>query len=120
MIGHLDGLDMPEVHDALARRGVFVGFDRVGSERPDRPWESTATRVRNILKFLDAGHADHLILSSDFSAEENLKRSGGPGIALTLTRFVPKLREAGVDDATLRGVMTDNPRRLLAFVPRPG
>ena len=120
LIGHLDGLDMPAVHSAVAKRGAFCGFDRVGFERADRPWESTTTRVRNILKLLDAGYVDHLILSSDFSAEENLKSAGGPGIALTLTQFVPKLRHAGVKEEILHKTMVDNPRRLIAFVPAKG
>ena len=69
-----------------------------------------------------AGFADRLLFSSDFSAGgSQLKRNGGPGYAKTLTVFAPKLRAAGVDEKTLHGILVDNPRRLLAFVPRsPG
>jgi predicted metal-dependent phosphotriesterase family hydrolase len=35
-----------------------------------------------------------------------------------LTEFVPKLRFAGVKEATLHKIMFDNPRRLLAHVPK--
>jgi phosphotriesterase-related protein len=115
VIGHLDGLNDPEVkvHRAIAKRGAFVGFDRVGSEG----LVNDDTRVRNIMRFLEAGYADRLLLSSDFTAEKNTKHAGGPGYAITWTQFVPKLRAAGVGDAVLHRIMVDNPRRLLAFVP---
>jgi predicted metal-dependent phosphotriesterase family hydrolase len=29
---------------------------------------------------------------------------------------VPRLRDAGVDEKTLHGILVDNPRRFLAFV----
>jgi predicted metal-dependent phosphotriesterase family hydrolase len=32
--------------------------------------------------------------------------------------FLPKLRYAGVKEATLHKIMVDNPKRFLAFVPR--
>ena len=38
--------------------------------------------------------------------------------AITLTVFVPKLKEAGADAAVLTKIMNDNPRRFLAFVPK--
>jgi hypothetical protein len=36
----------------------------------------------------------------------------------TLTVFVPKVKKAGASDEVLRGIMNDNPRRFLAFVPK--
>ena len=116
VIGHLDGFDDPQLHAAVAKRGAFVGFDRVNS-RGDA--ERDAIRVRNILKFLDAGYVDRLLIASDFANEQLIKRNGGPGYAMAWTVFVPRLRAAGVTEEILRQVMYDNPRRLLAFVPKP-
>ena len=47
-----------------------------------------------------------------------MKQNGGQGYAKTLTVFVPKLKAAGASDEVLRGIMVDNPRRFLAFVPK--
>ena len=58
------------------------------------------------------------MFSADFSAANQLKRNGGGGYAKTLTVFVPKLKEAGASDAVLHGIMVENPRRFLAFVPK--
>ena len=116
-IGHVCCLDDPDVATAkaLAGRGVFVGFDRVTINAiiPDEK------RVAMILAFLDAGHADRLLLSSDFSTGRALKKNGGPGIAQTVTAFAPMLAKAGVSPTVLRGILQDNPRRFLAFVPKP-
>jgi phosphotriesterase-related protein len=115
-IGHVCCLDDPkaEIAQQLAKRGVFVGFDRVGINViiPDEK------RVAMILAFLEAGHADHLLLSSDFANGRGLKKNGGPGIGLTVTAFAPMLAKAGVSEATLRKILVDNPRRFLAVVPR--
>ena len=37
---------------------------------------------------------------------------------MLLRFFVPKLRDAGVKEATLHKILVDNPRRFLAFVPK--
>jgi phosphotriesterase-related protein len=115
-IGHVCCLDDPNVATAkaLAKRGVFVGFDRVTINAiiPDEK------RVAMILAFLDAGHADRLLLSSDFSSGRALKKNGGPGIAQTVTAFGRMLVKAGVSESVLRRILNDNPRRLLAVVPK--
>jgi len=115
-IGHVCCLDDPNVATAkaLAKRGVFVGFDRVTINAiiPDDK------RVAMIQAFLDAGHVDHLLLSSDFSSGRGLKKNGGPGIAQTLTVFVPMLTKAGVSEATVKKITVDNPKRFLAFTPK--
>src|SRR5579871_4414453 len=113
-IGHVGGLTDPavEVPKAICRRGAFVGFDRQGGP-------GDAAQVKLILPLVEAGYADRLLLSSDFSSGgTQLKRNGGAGYAKTVTIFAPKLREAGLDEKTLHAILTDNPRRLLAFVPK--
>jgi len=112
-IGHLGGLnDDDATPKAIARRGAFVGFDRQGGPGDTR-------QVKMVMAMLDAGHAANLLFSSDLSTGgSQLKRNGGPGYSKTLTVFMPKLREAGVDEKTLHGIMVDNPRRLLAFMPK--
>ena len=112
-IGHMCCLDDPkaDIIKAIAKRGAYVGFDRVaGGFVPDDK------KVAMVLAFLDAGYADQLLLSSDYNF--TAKSAARPGYGTTLTMFVPKLRAAGVSDATLHGIMHDNPRRFLAFEPR--
>jgi len=112
-IGHLGGLMDPkaDVHKAICKRGAFVGFDRQGN-----PGDSNQLPL--VMALLQAGYADRLLFSSDFTFASDLKRSGGAGYAMTVTVFGPKLLKAGVSESTLHGILVDNPRRLLAFVPK--
>jgi phosphotriesterase-related protein len=112
-IGHVGGLSDPkaEVIKAICKRGAFVGFDRQGG-----PGDSA--QIPPIMAVLEAGYADNLLFASDFSFVGDLKHNGGPGYAKTVTVFGPKLRKAGVPEATLHSILVDNPRRFLAFVPK--
>jgi len=112
-IGHTCCLDDPaaDVIKQIAKRGAFVGVDRVtGGLVPDDK------KVGMVLKFLEAGYADRLLLSSDYNF--TARSAARPGYGSTLTVFVPKLRAAGVKDETIRRITVDNPRRFLAFVPK--
>ena len=114
-IGHLCCLHDPKatVAIAIARRGAFVGFDRVTlAIVPD------ADKVVAAMALVQAGHADKLLLSSDFASPRSLKKNGGAGLAQTVTVFGPMLVKAGLPPATLRRILEDNPKRFLAGTPR--
>src|SRR5262249_25888575 len=96
----LPGRD-PDIMKALAKRGAFVGIDRIRGDM-----KGDEDRVALIVGFLDAGYLDRLLLSSD------TRRDFGK-----VARFVRQLRAAGVSDAVLHTIQVDNPRRFLAFVP---
>ncbi|MBV8732020.1 MAG: hypothetical protein JO336_19610 [Acidobacteriia bacterium] len=103
VIGHLGNLvdSNVYVHKAVCRRGAFVGFDRQGGN-------NDATQVPMVMALIEAGFAGHLMFSADASS----------GYAKTLTVFLPKLKAAGASDDVLHGIMVNNPRRFLAFVPK--
>jgi phosphotriesterase-related protein len=114
-IGHVCCLDDPkaDIAQQLARRGAFVGFDRVTI-----PIVPDAERVVMIMAMVEAGYADRVLISSDFAVANSLKKNGGPGIAQAVTVFGPMLSKAGLPDALLHRILVDNPRRFLAFVPK--
>jgi len=113
VIGHVGNLVDPQVqvHKALCRRGAFIGFDRQGGP-------GDAQQVPTVIALIEAGFADNLMFSADMSSAAQTKRNGGQGYAKTLTVFVPKLKAAGATDEVLHGIMVDNPRQFLAFVPK--
>ena len=114
-IGHVCCLDDPkaEIAIAIAKRGAFVGFDRVTLTTMPDP-----DRVIMAMAMAEAGYADNLLLSSDFYSERALKKNGGPGLAQTATVFGPMLLKAGMSEGMLRRILIDNSRRFLAFVPK--
>jgi phosphotriesterase-related protein len=103
VIGHLGNLVDANVyvHKAICRRGAFVGFDRQGGS-------NDAQQVPMVMALIDAGFASHLMFSADASR----------GYAKTITVFLPKLKAAGATEEVLHGIMVDNPRRFLAFIPK--
>src|SRR5215831_6226522 len=103
VIGHLGNLvdSNVYVHKAICRRGAFVGFDRQGGANDTQ-------QVPMVMALIEAGFADHLMFSADASS----------GYSKTLTVFLPKLKAAGANDDVLHGIMVNNPRRFLAFVPK--
>lgn len=112
-IGHVCCLDdvKAEIPIEIARRGAFVGFDRVTIALvPD------AQKVTTIMALVEAGHASKLLLASDFSNARGLKKNGGGGLGQAVTVFAPMLLKAGLPEATLKSILNDNPRRFLAFV----
>jgi phosphotriesterase-related protein len=112
-IGHTCCLDDPQatIIKEIARRGAFVGFDRVTTVQivPD------AKKLTMVLAFLDAGFADKLLLAADFIGQRTMNE--GPGYGRTVTGFLPMMRQAGVKEETIQMIIQDNPRRFLAFTP---
>jgi len=115
-IGHLsDIFDDPnaDTHKTIAKAGGWLGFDTVGH----RLGPGDSVKVGMILKLIEAGFEDRILLASDFASEPETKANGGAGYSTVSTVFLPKLKYAGVKDATINKMMVDNPKRFLAFVP---
>ena len=109
-LSHMDrNLDF-EVHAALARAGVFLGYDCAGKSKygPD------SARVAFIRQMMDAGYGRRILLGNDLGRPSYwVSYGGGPGLDYVLTRFVPRLREAGVPEAAIQDFLVNNPRRFL-------
>jgi predicted metal-dependent phosphotriesterase family hydrolase len=112
-IGHLGGRLDPkvEVQKEVCKRGAFVGFDRQGGG-------GDAAQVPLVMALVEAGYTDNLLFASNFSRAARLKHNGGPGYAQVVKVFVPKLKEAVMKEEMLHRILTGNPRRFLAFVPK--
>jgi predicted metal-dependent phosphotriesterase family hydrolase len=73
-------------------------------------------RLRDALDLIEAGHARRLLLSSGLCRVSELERYGGPGYGHLFRTFLPRLREAGVEEETIDLITHDNPLRWLAGV----
>jgi phosphotriesterase-related protein len=111
-VGHLDRRLVWEDHLALARTGVFLGYDCVGKEQ----YQPDAERVRFILRLVEAGHGRQLLLAGDMARRRYLGAwGGGPGYRFILGEFLPRLRAAGLDDADVRALVVANPASFLTW-----
>ena len=95
-----------ERHLEIARRGAYVEYDDIGSG----DWKDAAY-IGWIKGLLDAGLSDRLLLSHDRGWYDPAKPKGGiPKPYTHLTQaFIPRLKEAGLDDATIKRLTQDNP-----------
>lgn len=116
VIGHAGDATDPHYLRTLAGRGSWLGFDRFGMAHE----QSDDVRIGMLLDLLDGGFGDRLLLSHDAAVFSRItppswRAAHAPQWRMdTLHRTIlPKLRAAGVDEATLTGLLVDNPRRLL-------
>lgn len=109
------GADL-EYQLGLLRRGAWVQYDMLGMEvfYSDQGVQcpSDEQSATWLVRLLDHGYRDRLLLSQDIFLKSLLRRHGGPGYAHVLQFFVPRLQRHGVTDADLDALLTDNPRRL--------
>lgn len=94
----------------LARRGAWIEYDGIGWSDDDPEY------LRRIQLMLDAGFAGRVLLSMDRGWYEPGKPDGAHIKPFTYVHevFLPKLRAAGVDEATLHLLSVENPFRAFA------
>jgi phosphotriesterase-related protein len=95
-----------DLHLEMARRGAWIEYDAIGSDDFDDAFFVGAVR-----RLLDAGLGGRLLLSQDRGSFDPAQPHGGtprPYTHLTES-FLPALRGAGVDDATIRQLTRTNP-----------
>lgn len=120
ILGHMNpsGQDLAYQEDLL-RRGVTLEYDMVGMDFYYRDQTAQApcdeANAQAILRLCDRGYADHLLVSQDTFVKIQLKAYGGFGYDHILRNFVPRLARHGADDALVRRLMVDNPRRLFTW-----
>jgi phosphotriesterase-related protein len=100
------------IHVQLAARGVYIEFDSLG-------WNpgQDSTYISAIKNLLAAGHGDRILLSHDAGWYQPDETNGGTQKPYTylIDTFIPKLKDAGVDDATIRMITQTNPVRAFGF-----
>jgi predicted metal-dependent phosphotriesterase family hydrolase len=114
IVGHVD--ENPDIRhlDALCARGAFVQFDVIGKEH----FLLDATRARLLLRLVERGWTDRLLLSTDRARPTDLRRHGGRGYRHLLASFVPRLRASGIEERAISAMLIDNPARALQVRPR--
>jgi phosphotriesterase-related protein len=98
----------------MARQGAFVEFDFVGSDSTD------AVIISRVQRMLDADLGSHILLSQDRGWYDPAQPGGGTPQPYTYLPevFLPKLRQSGLTEATIRQLTVENPFR--AFARRAG
>lgn len=98
-----------ELHKAVAARGAWIEYDHLGRD-PDE------IVLAQILRALSAGLAGQLLLSHDLGWFDPAQPGGGTPRPYThlVDTILPRLRDAGVDEATLVQLTEVNPFEAFA------
>lgn len=99
-----------DLHLALGRRGCWLEYDAIGSDAFTDDWF-----IEHILRLLDAGLGEQLLLSHDRGWYDPSQPHRQPLSFTYLSEvFLPKLQAAGVDDKTIRQLTVENPFHAFA------
>lgn len=134
VVGHLDAsINRDELMDGspigyilkVMARGPYIALDCFGEEN----WygggivegskafmcPSDQQRVHAVLKILEKGKLDQLLISQDACMKMSHVKYGGFGYGYILKIIVPQLRAYGVSAAEIDRIMVENPKNMLAY-----
>lgn len=110
-VSHMDRLLDFDVHAGLARADAYLGYDCPGKAKygPD------GARIALIHRMVEFGYGRQILLGNDLGRPSYwVSYGGGPGLDFVLTRFVPRMREAGISQDAIDDLLVHNPRRFFA------
>jgi phosphotriesterase-related protein len=110
-VGHCDSYPHLAYWLALIERGAYVQLDNIG-EQMGRHEERLAGLIREVV---ERGRERHLLLSHDMGIAPELRYHGGRGLTYLAESFLPRLRDLGLSDDSIRTITVDNPARFLSM-----
>ena len=95
----------------IARMGAWIEYDGIGSDEGEAAPSVDDETLRRVLWMIEKGWAASLLLSQDRGWYDPAQPGGGTPRPLSYLaeRFLPRLRQAGVDESTVRKLTHDNP-----------
>ena len=109
-LSHMDqNLDF-ELLAQICLRGAYVLFDGPSKTK----YAPDSARIDMLRRLVEAGYADHLLVSGDMGRRSYLRSyGGGPGFEYILGTFVPLMRREGFDEALIDAIFVQSPARWL-------
>ena len=115
VIGHTDSYPYADYHRAILERGAYLEYDFLGMRFSPVDEAIEPRVIALLLRMLDAGFVDRLLLSQDVCHTQQLRAFGGNGYTYLQETFLPRLRDAGVPEDAIARMTVDNPRRVLTI-----
>lgn len=109
----------------LAKTGCCIEFDTCGWEgllrvsfTPDLfvDLPNDTQRIYDILKLIDEGYLNQILISHDICKKGHRVRYGGWGYVHIYNYVVPMMLKRGITNEQINTIMVENPKRLLCFV----
>lgn len=106
----------------MAETGCYLEFDCFSLEGyyPRRygvfDMPNDAQRINYIIRLIDKGYLNQILISTDMAMKNKLVSYGGPGYAHILDNVIPWMRAKGMTEKTIHTITVENPKRMLTFV----
>jgi phosphotriesterase-related protein len=106
----------------MAETGCYLEFDCFSLEGyyPRRygvfDMPNDAQRINCIIRLIDKGYLNQVLISTDMAMKNKLTSYGGPGYAHVLDNVIPWMRGKGMTEKTIHTITVENPKRMLTFV----
>jgi phosphotriesterase-related protein len=124
VVGHLGGWPDLDLHLEIARRGAYLGYDRVG--KLHRQTDDTcaglieAMVAHGYLKQITVSHDTGVYMWGRFMGQlpadlPSHSMNEQPSYSYVMRSFLPRLRRSGLTEADLTTMMVDNPARFLSI-----
>lgn len=107
---------------AIAKSGCCLEFDCFSMEGyyPKRygvfDIPNDAQRVNYIIRLIDLGYLNQILIATDTAMKSRLTVYGGPGYAHIPENVIPWMRAKGMSGEIIDTITVENPKRLLTFV----
>lgn len=109
VIGHMDLVKNDNYIIEVLKTGANVGFDTIGKES----YVTNANKAATVVKLIELGYENKILLSQDVTRVSYLKSSGSFGYVEVCEKFLPLLRKLSVKEEIINKFMINNPQRIL-------
>lgn len=109
IIGHQDLIDDTNYHLQLLHYGVNIAFDTCGKSA----YVKDEVRAHNIIKLIEKGYGDHIVMSNDISRRTYFTSYGQNGYLSVMKIVVPFLKEYGAKKEDIDRLLINNPARIV-------
>jgi predicted metal-dependent phosphotriesterase family hydrolase len=114
VISHLGDREDFSLLQEIAATGVYLSIDNIGYTGDGYPEDEV--RLTNVLKLIEKGHENQIVLGTDIGSKTALFNYGGRGFGWLIESFIPKMISNGLDKETIEKLTVKNMAKVLTII----
>jgi predicted metal-dependent phosphotriesterase family hydrolase len=114
VISHLGDREDFTLLQKIAATGVYLSIDNIGYSGDGYPDDEV--RLINVLKLIENGHENKIVLGTDIGSKSALFNYGGRGFGWLIENFIPKMKDKGLDNEIIEKLTVTNMAKVLTIL----
>lgn len=114
VVSHLGDREDFTILNRIAKTGVYMSIDNIGYVGDGYPDDSV--RLSNVMKLLDQGYEERIVLGTDIGTRSALATYGGRGYDWLIRNFIPAMVKSGLSESTINKLTKNNMAQVLTLV----